>query len=146
MSILFKHEKGETVKSIPLAMDWSARTSKLAQLNEEERRQACELIGCGDVYRYNFIALLHTDREYGFSKSIEILADREEDAESVAKDYFLAGNVDIMDYYKHLAEKENGSCSFNMERVLTQSQAARLNEEEDAFFEALEETELGMTL
>lgn len=140
------YEENDVVESKDLTIDWNARTNHLAQLNEERRREACEIIGSEEVYRFNFQASLVTDREYGFSKSIDILADSVADAEQTARDYFLAGNIEMITYYKHIAEKENGSCSFKMNRLLTKEQSVRLNEEFNALDEALEETELAMTL
>lgn len=146
MKIFDYYQEGETVKTMDLIKDWSSRTSKLAQLNEEKRRQACEIVGMTEVFKYNFLASLHTDREYGFSNSIEILADCEQDAEESAREYFLAGNIDMINYYEDVAKQEKGSCSFKIERVLTREQAAILNREATELDESFSELELAMTL
>lgn len=147
--INFLETKVNDIKSErDLMIDWNSRVHNLAQLKEEDRKEAIQYIGEDHVYRFSVEGILIENGDKGsFDSMIDIMANSVEEAEQAANDYFVATYIDIIEYYSNKARTcENCSCSFKMMNLYTQEEANEENRLNAEWEETLSELELCMTL
>ena len=145
MITLIKENDEKFVKD--LEINWTDNVQCLAQLNDEQRKDAVQYNG-DTLYRFRCDgALVIQDEVCGsFGSTIDILSDSQDNANQTANDYFLATYSGLINYYQYKSSvMEDASCSFRMTNLYTKEEAEEQNKFDIELYSFIEE-ELCSTL
>lgn len=142
---LIKENDEKFVKD--LEINWTDDVQNLAQLNDEQRKDAVQYNG-DTLYRFRCDGVLVIQDEVcgSFGSTIDILSDSQDNANQTANDYFLATYSGLINYYQYKSSvMEDTSCSFRMTNLYTKEEAEEQNKFDTELYSFIDE-ELCSTL